>query len=162
MKRGVLVGLLLLLLAGCGQQETMETVADVLDVPAMAQPRQVNLELPGEAGQEALETSAGRLYLTDDYEISVETLEAGNLDATLQSLCGRTREELTVMETASDGVKRYEFVWAAAGEDGDRLGRGIILDDGFYHYCLTVQRPADPEKTSQIVWSQVFSSFALA
>ena len=162
MKRGVLIGLLLLLLTGCSRQETMETVADVWDVPVMASPREIHVELPGEVGQEALETSAGRLYLTDDYEISVETLDAGDLDATLKSLCGRTREELTVMETASDGVKRYAFVWAAAGEDGEKLGRGVILDDGNYHYCLTVQRPADPEKTSQIVWSQVFSSFSLA
>ena len=59
-------------------------------------------------------------------------------------------------------MKRYEFVWAAAGEDGERLGRGVILDDGSYHYCLTAMRPADPEKTSQIVWSQVFQSFGLS
>ena len=162
LKRGVLIGLFLLLLTGCGRQETMETVADVWDVPAMAQPRQISVELPGEVGQEAMETAAGRLYLSDDYEISVETLDAGDLDATLKSLCGRTRQELTVMETASEGIKRYEFVWAAAGEEGDRLGRGIILDDGDYHYCLTVLRPANPEKTSQIVWSQVFSSFCLS
>lgn len=153
--------LLALLLAGCAQQETMETVADVWDTPVMAQPRQVNLELPGGAEQEALETGSGRLYLSEDYEISVETLDAGDLDATLKAVCGRTREELTVLETVSGGVKRYSFVWAAAGEDGDRLGRGEILDDGNYHYCLTVLRPAEPERDSQIVWSQVFQSFSL-
>ena len=59
-------------------------------------------------------------------------------------------------------MKRYDFVWASAGENGDMLGRAVILDDGNYHYCLSVQRPADPEKTSQVVWSQVFQSFSLA
>ena len=65
------------------------------------------------------------------------------------------------METAADGIKRYEFVWAATGETGDRLGRGTVLDDGNYHYCLTVQRPAEGTGDAQIVWSQVFSSFSL-
>ena len=150
-----------LLLAGCGKTETMETVADEMDVPVLAQPRKISVELPGQA-EEALETDAGQLYVTDDYEISVETLAGGDLDATLQAISGRSAEELTVMETRQDGLKRYEFVWACAGEEGDRLGRAVILDDGSYHYCLSVQRPADPEKTSQVVWSQVFQSFSLA
>ena len=162
MKKSVLLGILLLLLAGCGSQETFETVADVLDVPAVAQPREILVDLPGEDGQEILETATGQFYLSEDYEISGEVLEAGDLDATLKTLCGRKREDLTVMETAADGIKRYEFVWAATGETGELLGRGTVLDDGNYHYCLTVQRPADGNEDTQIVWSQVFSSFSLA
>ena len=162
LKKCVLLGVLLLFLTGCGSQETFETVADVLDAPAAPQPRQILVDLPGEEGQEVLETPAGQLYLSEDYEIGVEVLSSGDLDATLKAICGRKREELTVMETAADGVKRYEFVWAAAGENGDQLGRGTILDDGNYHYCLTVQRPAEGTGDTQIVWSQVFSSFSLA
>ena len=162
MKKSMLLGMLLLLLAGCGSQETFETVADVLDVPAAAQPREILVDLPGEEGQEVLKTPTGQFYLTEDYEIGVEVLEAGDLDATFKALCGRRREDLTVMETAADGIKRYEFVWAATGETGDRLGRGTVLDDGNYHYCLTVQRPAEGTGDAQIVWSQVFSSFSLA
>ncbi len=111
---------------------------------------------------EVVETDAGQLYVTDDYEIALETLDGGDLNGTLQALSGRTAEELTVLETRTeDGMKRYEFVWACAGEEGDRLGRAVILDDGNYHYCLSVLRPADPERTSQVVWSQVFQSFSL-
>lgn len=163
MKRRVLIAMLAaLFLAGCGKTETMETVADEMDVPVLAQPRKISVELPGQA-EAALETDAGQLYVTDDYEIAVETLDGGDLNGTLQALSGRTAEELTVLETRTeDGMKRYEFVWACAGEEGDRLGRAVILDDGNYHYCLSVQRPADPEKTSQVVWSQVFQSFSLA
>ena len=107
MKKRVLFGMLAaaILLGGCGKAETFETVADELDVPVLAQPRTVTVDIPGEAEQGALETASGRLYVTDDYE--------------------------------------------------------IILDDGNYHYCLSVERPADPEKASQVVWSQVFSSFGL-
>ena len=150
------------LLWGCANQETLETVADVWDVPAMAAPRQISVELPEGAGAETLESDTGRLYVTDDYEIALETLDRGDLNGTLQALSGRTAEELTVLETRTeDGMKRYEFVWACAGEEGDRLGRAVILDDGNYHYCLSVLRPADPERTSQVVWSQVFQSFSL-
>ena len=150
-KKRILIAMLAaLFLAGCGKTETMETVADEMDV-----------ELPGQA-EAALETDAGQLYVTDDYEIALETLDGGDLNGTLQALSGRTAEELTVLETRTeDGMKRYEFVWACAGEEGDRLGRAVILDDGNYHYCLSVLRPADPERTSQVVWSQVFQSFSL-
>ena len=162
-KKRVLIAMLAaLFLAGCGKTETMETVADEMDVPVLAQPRKISVELPGQA-EAALETDAGQLYVTDDYEIAVETLDGGDLNGTLQALSGRTAEELTVLETRTeDGMKRYEFVWAAAGEDGDRLGRGVVLDDGSYHYCMSVLRDAENPKKSQVVWSDVFSSFALS
>ena len=64
-------------------------------------------------------------------------------------------------ETAQDGAKRYDFVWASAGENGDQLGRAVILDDGNYHYCLSVLRDADTTEKSQIVWRDVFDSFKL-
>ena len=141
------------LLWGCANQETLETVADVWDVPAMAAPRQISVELPEGAGD------TGRLYVTDDYSLSLETLEAGDLDATLRQLTGRGKEDLTVMETQQGDAKRYEFVWAAAGETGEMLGRGAILDDGNYHYCMSLLRPA--EEVSQILWNPVFESFSL-
>ena len=148
-----------ILLCGCGRQETLETVADVWDVPAMAAPRQIVVELPEGTGAETLEGDTGRLYVTDDYTLSVETLEAGDLDATLRQLTGRGKEDLTVLETRQGDAKRYEFVWAAAGETGEMLGRGVVLDDGNYHYCMSLLRPA--EEVSQILWNPVFESFSL-
>ena len=115
-KKRILIAMLAaLFLAGCGKTETMETVADEMDVPVLAQPRKISVELPGQA-EAALETDAGQLYVTDDYEIALETLDGGDLNGTLQALSGRTAEELTVLETRTeDGMKRYEFVWACAG-----------------------------------------------
>ena len=162
MKKWIGLVFAVILLTGCAPEETLETVADEWDVSAMAQPKQITVELPGEDLSSALENEAGRIYLSDDYEITVETLAAGDLDATLRTVSGHSRDELTVMETRTDGLRRYDFVWATAGEKGEQLGRGVILDDGSYHYVLTVLRDADPEKTSQIVWSEVFQSFALA
>lgn len=148
-----------LLLSACGRAETMETVADVWDVPAAAIPRQMYAELPEDGSAEALEGDTGRMYMTDDDCLSLETLAAGDLNATLTQLCGRGKDGLTVLETRQDGAKRYDFVWAAAGEAGEVLGRGTILDDGDYHYCMTALYPAGEAKDPK--WDTIFHSFRL-
>ncbi len=151
---------LALLLSGCGVEATMETVADELVAPVMAQPRQVTVDLPEDAVTPVLESESRQIYMSEGYEITVETFSSGDLQETVHALSGYDRENLTVMETVWEDVTRYEFVWAAAGEQGDRLGRGVILDDGQYHYCMSVLRDANLE--SQIVWEEVFQSFALS
>lgn len=160
MKRILLVLLMSLLLAGCAEAELGETVADVWqEAVTVAAPRETRLELPGEAVACAMESDTGRLYFGDGYEVMVQTLSSGDLDATIRSLTGFDREDITVLQSQSD-PKRWEFAWASAGEGGERLGRGVVLDDGNYHYCLTVLQDAD-DGDCQIIWSQVFNSFEL-
>lgn len=161
MKKWMIVGLLALTLCGCGAEETFETVADVWVTEAAAEMREVAVTLPGEAAVPAIESSSGRMYLCEGYEVYIQTMDAGDLNATIQTVSGYAAEELTVMETELDGVSRYEFVWASAGEKGERLGQGVILDDGNYHYVMSVLRDAETTKTSQVVWSEVFQSFRL-
>ena len=148
-----------LVLAGCSQAPAAETVTDVLEEPVMAQPRELHLELPGETVACAMESDSGRLYLGDGYEVMVQTLPGGDLDATIRSLTGFHREDITVMQTGQE-PKRWEFAWAAAGERGERVGRGVVLDDGSYHYCLSVLQDAGDDDC-QIIWSQVFATFSL-
>ena len=160
MKRILLVLLMSLLLAGCAEAELGETVADVWqEAVTVAAPRETRLELPGEAVACAMESDTGRLYFGDGSEVMVQTLSGGDLDATIRSLTGFDREDITVIQSQSD-PKRWEFAWASAGEGGERLGRGVVLDDGNYHYCLTVLQDADDDDC-QIIWSQVFNSFEL-
>ena len=147
------------LLAGCGARETFETVADEPVQQVMARPREIDVRLPDNALAPVPEAEGAQVYMSEDYELVIETLAAGDLDATVRSLCGFGKEELTVMETQWDDVTRYEFVWAAAGERGDRLGRAVILDDGDHHYCMSVLR--DAQAVSQVVWRDVFASFSL-
>ena len=152
---------LVLLLQGCGGQETMETIADEWAQPVMASPRSISVELPEEAIAPVMESDTQQIYLCEDYEIVLETLSSGDLSATIRQISGQNKDRLTIMQTETEGVQRYEFVWAAAGEKGDRLGRAVILDDGQYHYCLSALRDTDSETTAQIVWNEVFSSFRL-
>lgn len=158
-KLGVVLAFLLLL-SGCGAEETLETVADDLAAPVMAEPKEIHVSLPEEAEQTVLEGVSGNLYLGRDYSIAVETMDGGDLDKTVYAMTGFHSDELTILTTKQGNVTRRDFVWASAGETGEQLGRGVILDDGSYHYCLSVLRPAQTE-TSQIIWEDVYQSFSL-
>jgi hypothetical protein len=130
---------LLVFVSGCAAQPVFETVSDQLDAPAMAQMRQLKVALPKEATTPTLQNEeTGEFYLCDGYTLSIQTMQSGDLDATMRSLTGFSRDQLTVMETAKHGIKRYDCVWSAAGEGGDHVARAVILDDGNYHYAVTV------------------------
>ena len=74
------------LLAGCGAQPTLETVADEQILPAGASVQQVLLELPKGAQLQTMgPDSLDQLYLCDGFTVSVQTMEAGDLDRTLRS-----------------------------------------------------------------------------
>ena len=163
MKKGWILAVLAagLMLWGCQAEPTLETIADEWAQSVMAQPRQISVNLPDGALAPVLESDSEQVYLSDDYEIIIETLSAGDLNATVEHLSGYSRDNVTLVRTQQGDADRYEFVWASAGENGDRLGRAVILDDGDFHYCMSVLRDADTTKTSQIVWSDVFDSFSL-
>ena len=157
-KRWLWMIVLAVLLCGCGAEETLETVSDEWIVPAMAQPREISVRLPENTVLPVMEQDGRKLYMGQNYEILLETLAAGDLNDTIRTISGFEKEQLTVLQTGQGELDRYEFVWTATGERGELLGRAVILDDGDYHYCMTVLRDAEE---SIVVWQDVFSSFAL-
>ena len=160
MKTWVILLLSALLLTGCASEDTFETIADEPVAAVMAQPGQISVELPEDAVAPVLESGSEQLWLCDDYEILIQTRPSGDLNGMIQTISGYPKESLTVIETQNQNVTRYDFVWASAGEKGERLGRAVVLDDGNYHYCMSVLRDADAQE-SQIVWNEVFQSFSL-
>jgi len=158
------IGMVLLLtvfLTGCAREEVMETIADVYAVPAAAEPKRISVELPEDVVAPVMESTSEQVYLCNGYEIVIETREGGDLNDTMQAISGYEKNDLTVMTTRDGENQRHEFVWAAAGEEGERIGRAVILDDGAHHYCMTILRDADTTEGSQIVWGNVFDSFSL-
>ena len=158
MRRWICVAVLAGLLCGCQMEETMETVSDEWVVPAMAEPREIFVRLPDGAAIPVLQQDDRQLYIAQDHEIMLETFSSGDLHATIRTLSGYEKEQLTVCKTRQGDADRYDFVWTAAGEKGDRLARAVILDDGNYHYCMSVLRDMGD---TQIVWRDVFESFSL-
>lgn len=138
MKKLLVILFVVLLLTGCGEQETFETVEDMIPVQPVASPQQFFVSLPdGAAAPTFQDETGGELYVCQGYTISKQILESGDLEKTVQTLSGCPKEELQILKTVWGEYDRYDFVWTAAGEDGLQLGRACILDDGNYHYTLS-------------------------
>lgn len=161
MKKLLLMLCAMLFLTGCAVQ-TFETVDDLNDVQAMATPATLLLDLPEEAAAPAMQGSSGTLYFCGDYDIMVEVMPSGNLSNTLQTLTGFQREELELMQTDRCGVDCYEGVWSAAGEAGDHVGRVLVLDDGSFHYCVSIMAMAEDAGNCTEQWNEILESVALA
>lgn len=161
MKKQVLIALAALMLTGCGTEETFETVSDELIEPVVAEIREVYVSLPPEAATPVLESDGDCVYICGDYEIYQQTFPSGDLSATVRSVSGYALEDITVMETAQGDYTRYDLVWASAGEIGDQVGKACILDDGSYHYVLSVMGDADTAQEHRLVWQGMFDSFSL-
>ena len=163
MKKFWIIPLLALLLAGCGGEPVRETVSDVPMAPVVSVAQRIMVQLPPELSAPALQSeNTGALYICDDYSVTVQTVEAGDLSRTIREATGMRRESLQIMETEQGGVKRYQWVWAVGGETGVQVGRGCILDDGAYHYVITAMADEDAVSRVQPVWQEIFRSFRLA
>lgn len=161
MKKFLLWLVLALSLAGCGEAEVFETVADEMVQSVMAEPREIRLTLPEEAVLPAMETDNGTLYICKDYDVSIQTLESGDLEGTIRSVSGFEMYDLSIMETTVSDADCYEFVWTSAGEWEAQVCRCRILDDGNYHYVLTAMIDADLIGEYQEIWNGMFQSFSL-
>ena len=161
MKKMLVILIVMVILTGCAAQ-TFEKIEDLNDVQTMAQPATLLVDLPEEAAAPAMQGSSGTLYFCGDYDIMVEVMPSGNLDNTLQTLTGFGRNELELVQTIRCGVDCYEGVWSAAGEAGDHVGRLLILDDGSFHYCVSVMAMAEDISNCADDWNSILTSVALA
>ena len=160
MKKVWLIFVLMLVLSGFRAEETFETVQDSYEQMAISQ-KALTFTVPADAATQVFHSENGSLYFCDGYEIVVQTLAGGDLDRTLRSLTGFGRDNLTVVEMMTGNCMRYECAWVAAGEGGDQVGRTAILDDGQYHYCLSVLTSADDAGSLQESWKEIFLSLDL-
>ena len=161
MRKWVWIVLVPLLLTGCGGEETFENVSDEWVQPVAAELREIYVSLPPEAISPVLEAEGSCMYICGSYEIYQQTYSSGDLAATVRSVSGYAPEDITLVQTQQGDCKRYDLVWASAGEAGDRVGKACILDDGDYHYVLSILADADAAGEYKLVWQDMFRSFAL-
>lgn len=151
-----------LVLVGCGEQPTLETVADENIQAVSAVMQQVLLELPDTLSTPVMENSEqGALYLGDNYTLTLHTTQAGDLEDTLRQATGFSRKDLQLMQTGNRDIQRYECVWTAAGENENQVGRLCVLDDGAYHYVLTAMTGESQAGQLRQTWNTLFDSFRL-
>ena len=160
MKKWLILALAVLL-CGCAKTE-YETMADeYTPLPPEEKARMV-LNFSGEQEVSGLEgTDSESIYFCDGFTLTKQTLEAGDLDKTLRAVTGYSRENLSIMTQTQDGCKRYDFVWSCAGEGGDQVCRGSILDDGSYHYVVTAMASQEKAGELRATWNELFASFTV-
>lgn len=161
MKKLGIVFVIALLLTGCATEETFETVSDEIAVPAVATPKQIYVALPEESVMPAMECDNGTLYFCQDYDVCMQTIDAGDMQKTIQTISGFASDRLTVLKTKNAVGERYDFSWSTAADLGEQVCRAAIIDDGNFHYILTVAAGADRAKEYNEVWNGLFDSFAL-
>lgn len=163
MKKLAMFLMLIVLLCGCSAAETFETVDDGMEQPVMGQEMKVSLTLPESAASPVVNTDDGaRLYLCDGYDLTVQTLAGGDINRTVTNLCGYSADKVRLMESAKDGIKRYEWVWSAVGEEGDQIGRAVVLAQGDYHYCVSVMAPSELAGALEQEWTALFASLRVS
>ena len=162
MKKLWVILLIALLLCGCGKKTVLETVSDIPAQQVVARVQQIRVNVPPELSAPAMQSAdGGKLYLCDDYSVLVQTLPGGDLSQTIRTVTGQDQEKLQVQTTRQGSAKRYQFVWATTGEQGARVGRTCILDDGAYHYVLTALADETAAEALQQTWQEMFASFSL-
>ena len=153
---------MLIMLGGCGKQPVMETVADSW-VETAAPCRDLSVKLPAEAAAPVLQSPEnGKLYSCDGYMLMVQTLPGGDLDSTMRQITGFSRQQITCIETEVNSVKQYSCVWSSVGEGGDYVGRAKILDDGSYHYAVSVMAEFAEAGELASTWQEILNSVNLS
>lgn len=160
MRKLTICVLLILLLCGCAKVDEFEIMGDI-HADEQVEARRISLTLPEDAAQEVMEGAGGTIYFCNGYEITISTHPSGDLARTLNEVTGYDAELLTVICSERDGNDRYDCAWASAGEGGDQMSRMMILDDGNYHYCMTMSCNAIDSGSLQAVWEALTDTFAL-
>lgn len=158
------VALTALLVSGCASEETpvFETMGgDVYQTPETPVAGIVQMMIPENAAAQTMaDSAAGELYTWDGNTLQIQTLSGGDIQKTIQTVTGMPWSELTVMRYERDGLTCYRTVWSAAGEEGVLLGRALIADDGYYHYCISLLSPEEADVGD--LYDQMCASFAVS
>lgn len=162
MKKLILILMAVTLLTACAAPVDYETLGDTILQPKAAQQKQMVLDMPQEAASPTLQSQdGGKLYHCDGYTLAIQTFSAGDLEGTLQTVTGQTKAQLQPIKTATEYGSRYDFIWTAAGETDLQLGRACLLDDGNYHYVLSVMAGQAETGRLRQTWQNIFDTCRL-
>ena len=163
MKKWIWILIISLVLCGCGSEElpVLETVGpDACEPASKPEPGQIGVTIPEQAvAQTMTDGGSGQLYTWDGNTLHLQTLDSGDIRNTLTELTGFSYEDLTVMQYEKNDMTYYQTVWSTAGEDGTFLGRALIADDGYYHYCISLLSPEEADV--QNLYDQMCATFSV-
>ena len=152
----------MLALVGCSAHQDFETMTDQYSEPLRKSAGEIVLQLPEEAAQPVLsQDESEKLYICDGYELLIQTMDSGDLDRTVRQVTGYAKDALMLIETVQSTMTRYDCAWSSAGENTLLTCRAAILDDGEYHYIVSVMANAETAGDLQEVWKTLFDTFTV-
>ena len=154
MRKWMAILMFMMVLSGCSADTDLETVQyDLQESFPVYQPGEMNLILPESVDMESSSTDSGGIFYSfGNCKIWMESHPTGNINATLELLTGQSGEKRNLVKWESEEYRYYETVWTTAEESGIRVNRGVVADDGKYHYCIAVSVPeAEADHADQIV-----------
>lgn len=161
MKKLLIIILMLCLLTACGGGQERETLQDEY-IPLQEMPMQVSLTLPEDATMQTIAGAEGKLYLCGSFTATVQTLQGGDLSRTVADTTGYDFSRLNLIKTEKDGITCYRCSWTTAGEGGQQVARTLILDDGNFHYAVTVMASEENAGELSEIWQEIFNSVTLS
>ena len=165
MKRAIIIGLLLGLLAGCAAPQAVDvfTVDDtLLQEPAalftivFAVPTDAVLSVSSDDG-------LSRCYTAEDGRYTIQTAVRPGVDAqqVLREMTGFSEQELSPIQTSRMGMTQYRFSWCSSDDSGVWICAGAVLEDADACYCLSFSMPEACARDCRALQMQVLDSFSL-
>ena len=159
MKKLCILLLVVLLLAGCAEKKTYETISDYLETPKIPTPLEMIATLPEGAASPVLSsTAAGKLYEYDGATITMQAVTVGDFTGLIREITGYSPENLQIMESVQAELPSYQMVWTCVGEGQTQVGRACILTDNNYYYVLTAMVPE--QKAASLTGGELKEMFA--
>lgn len=164
MKKLCILLLAVLMLAGCTEKKTFETISDGLETPKTSAKLEMTANMPAGATSPVFSAAdTGKLYEYEDCTVTMHCVAVGDFSGLVRDITGYDREKLQIMESVQSGFQSFQTVWTSAGEGQTQVGRATILTDGSYYYVLTAMVPeakAGSLLTGEL--KELFASFRVA
>lgn len=148
-------------LCGCRGGESFEVIADNVGELPVIEPAKVEVKIPEDGTLAVMSGSDWQCYEGENYQIILQTYPSGDLNQTLQNITGYNKDHLSVMEISGENIDKYLCAWSAVSEEGELVGRCTVLDDGVYHYCLSVLVDAEVSGEIRDTVDAVFATYSL-
>lgn len=163
MKKCVVWVMAALLLTGCAAEPVYETIGDVwANSEPVSAPGMIEFAMPDGAQMEVLEESASRCYTVGEWEIWTQVCPGGDIRSTMAQVTGIGADALTIVTRQMQGMACYETAWSTTGEDGMKVGRTAVMDDGNYHYCVSVTVPETDANEVAEFYGQILDSVTVS
>lgn len=156
--RLVWVAVLAALLAGCAGDPVYETIGDVWEqTEPAASPGRMEVPLPEGAEMEVMEGYGDSYYRVGTWDLWTNVLSGGDVQKSIQTLSAMDINSLTVLKRTKGELQCFETTWTVTSEEGQRVVRAGILDDGNYHYCLCVSAPEEEAEEAGAVFAEILN-----